>query len=197
VAHLASVDVAALAARVRAARPGLGPVRLVCIDGPAGSGKTTLAAALAERLGTGAEGLGAGAAVVHLDDLYQGWAGLSGVWARAEAQVLGPLEAGRPGRWQRYDWGTDRFAEWPDLPVPRYLVLEGCGSAPRAVDGRAALVVFVEAPDDVRLARGLARDGERLRTHWLAWMDEEAAEFARERTRERADVVVDGTADRG
>ena len=53
---------------VRAAgiRPRLGGVRVIAIDGPAGSGKTTLGDALAER----------GAAVLHLDDLYDGWSGL-------------------------------------------------------------------------------------------------------------------------
>ena len=38
---------AALAERVRAAPPRLGGTRLVCVDGPAGSGKTTFAARLA------------------------------------------------------------------------------------------------------------------------------------------------------
>ncbi len=180
-------DLPTLVARVCAAAPALGTVRLVCVDGPAGSGKSTLAAALAA-------GLGEGAAVVHLDDLYEGWAGLAGVWNRVEAQLLGPLEAGRPARYQRYDWVAGRFADWVDVPVPEVLVLEGCGSAPRAVDGRAVLRVFVEAPADVRLARGLARDGDDMRDHWLAWMAEEEAEFAREDTRARADVAVDGTA---
>ncbi|GEN79186.1 uridine kinase family protein [Actinotalea fermentans] len=180
-------DVGALAARAREAVPRLGPVRLVCVDGAAGSGKSTLAAALAACLGHGC-------AVAHLDDLYEGWSGLAGVWDRVEAQLLAPLAQGAPARYQRYDWLAGAFAEWVDVPVPGVLVLEGCGSAPRAVDDRAVLRIFVEAPDDVRLARGLARDGESQRGHWLAWMREEAAEFAREGTRARADVVVDGTA---
>ncbi len=180
-------DVAALAAHVRDAAPCLGTVRLVCVDGPAGSGKSTLAAALAARIGEGA-------VVVHLDDLYEGWAGLGGVWDRVEEQVLGRLETGAPARYQRYDWVEGRFAEWVDVPVPEVLVLEGCGSAPRAVDGRAVLRVFVEAPPEVRLARGLERDGDGMRDHWVAWMAEEAAEHTREDTRARADVVVDGTA---
>lgn len=163
----------------------------MCIDGPAGSGKSTLAGSLADRISR--EGRTA-CAVVHMDDLYEGWAGLGGVWARVEEQVLRPLAEGLPARYRRYDWPTDRFAEWVEVTVPGVLVLEGCGSAPRAVDGRAALRLFVEAPEDVRLARGLARDGEAQRDHWLAWMREETAEFAREATRARAHAVVDGTA---
>lgn len=173
-----------LVERVRSAPARLGTVRLVCVDGPAGAGKSTLAARLAEHLG---------AAVLHLDDLYEGWSGLDRVWDRLEAQVLAPLAAGRTGRYQRYDWVAGAFAEWHDLPVPPVLVVEGCGSAPLALAGRASLVILVDAPPDVRLARGLARDGDALRDHWLRWMDLEAVHFARERTRERADLVLDGT----
>ena len=55
------------------------------------------------------------------------------------------------------------------------------------------LLVWVDTPSDVRLARGLERDGEPMREHWLRWRVQEDAMFARHRTRERADVVVDGT----
>jgi uridine kinase len=171
-------------ARVRAARPRLGSVRLVVIDGPAGSGKTTLAAALAAALGTG----GAVVATVHLDDLYEGWSGLDGVWQRLAAWVLDPLSRGEPGRYRRYDWDLGAWAQWHDLPVPDVLVVEGCGAAPRDVDPLAVLRVWIEAPRAARLERGIARDGVELRDRWLEWMAGEAAHFARERTRERADV---------
>ena len=55
-------------------------------------------------------------------------------------------------------------------------------------------MIYVEAPDDLRLARGLARDGEEARAHWLGWMADELRLAERDRTRERADVVVDTTA---
>jgi uridine kinase len=180
-----------LVARVTGAPPRLGTVRLVCIDGPAGSGKTTLAGLLSAALASGSF---LTASVVHLDDMYEGWSGLDGVWDRLESQVLAPLGRGEPGRWQRYDWVAGALAEWHDLPVPDVLVLEGCGAAPRAVDDRAVLRLFVEAPPKVGLRRGLERDGEEMREEWVRWQMRETAYFACERTRERADVVVDGTA---
>lgn len=186
----AVVDLSRIAGRVLAGPACLGAVRLVCVDGPAGSGKTTLAAGVADavtRTGSAVE-------VVHMDDLYEGWDGLGRAWPRVETQVLEPLGRGVPGRWQRYDWVAGRFAEWHDLAVPDVLVLEGCGSAPRAVDGRATLLVWVEVPPDLRLRRGLTRDGEAMRDHWLAWSVAEQEHFAAERTRDRADVVVDGRA---
>ncbi|MCB7137837.1 uridine kinase family protein [Cellulosimicrobium marinum] len=157
--------------------------RLVVVDGPAGSGKTTLAARLGEALP---------AQVLHMDDLYEGWRGLEPAWSRLEEWVLGPLAAGRPGRYQRFDWDADAFAEWHDVPVAPFLVVEGCGSARREADDVAVLRVWVEAPDDLRLRRGLERDGEAQRDHWLAWMAAEREHFARHRTRERADVRLDG-----
>jgi len=179
---------ATIVERALAASPRLGPVRVVCVDGPAGSGKTTLAAGLAAR---GAE-RAASVGIVHLDDLYEGWTGLEGsLWPRLAAQVLEPLRRGRPGRFQRYDWVAGRFDDWVDVPVRDVLVLEGCGSARRAADAVAVLRVWVEAPDELRLARGLARDGAAARDSWLRWMADECAHFAAERTRERADVRLD------
>lgn len=177
-----------VAGRVLAGPARLGPVRLLAVDGPAGSGKTTFAARVADAVRTA----GARATVLGLDDLYDGWAGLDGtLWPRLRAQVLEPLRRGRAARYQRYDWAAGRLAGWVDLDVPDVLVLEGCGSARRAVDALATLTVWVEADDDVRLARGLARDGAHERSHWLAWMALERAHFAREGTRGRADVRLD------
>lgn len=177
-------SVASLAAEVRARPARLGDVRLVCVDGPAGSGKTSLATRLAGVLD---------GAVVHLDDLYEGWAGLDGVEPRLLSQVLDPVAEGGTARYRRYDWLSGELTDWVEVPAAAVLVVEGCGSAARAVRRCASLVVWVEAPADVRLERGLSRDGEDLRDEWLRWMGRESVHFAREGTRESADVVVDGT----
>jgi hypothetical protein len=52
------------------------------------------------------------------------------------------------------------------------------------------VLVWVEAGSGVRLDRGVARDGQAMRDHWIAWREAEEALFAREGTRERADVTV-------
>jgi uridine kinase len=173
--------------RIRAAAPRLGSTRLVCVDGPAGSGKTTLAGRLADALGPGT-------AVLHMDDLYAGWT-LVGGFARLAAGVLRPLSEGRPGAYRRYDWTAGRFESRPTaVPVPEVLVVEGCGSCPRAVDPWVVLRIWVQAPEPVRLARGLARDGAALEPQWRRWQEGEARMFAAEDTRGRADLDVDGAA---
>jgi uridine kinase len=182
------LDTASLADLVRAAPPRLGGVRLVVVDGPAGSGKSTVATGLAEALGDGTP-------VVSMDDLYDGWTGLGDdVWRRLRVQVLEPLAAGRPGRYRVYDWAAARFAGWRDVPVAPVLVVEGVGAAARAVDDVASVRVWVEAPAALRMRRGLDRDGEHLRDEWLAWTERETAHFASDGTAERADVLVDGGA---
>ncbi len=163
--------------------PALGEGHLICVDGPAGSGKTTLAAALAD--------LG-GARVVHMDDLYPGWSGLSEVDAQL-ADLLVPLGVGAAGAYRRYDWVAGRFAETVTVEPAPLLVLEGVGSGAARFAGLVSVLVWVEAPHDLRMRRGLERDGDAFAPHWEQWAADEVALFARERTRERADVVVDGT----
>ncbi len=178
-----SADVVArIAAQVEARRPGLGGMRLVCVDGPAGSGKTTLAGQLAASLP---------AQVVHMDDLYEGWTGVRAGVDRLHEWVLAPLAAGVAGRYRRYDWELGRYAERHAVPVADSLVVEGCGSACQGVDQYEPLIVWVEADDDLRLQRGLERDGEGEREHWLGFMAAEQEMYARERTRERAHVRLD------
>ncbi len=173
-----------LAARAAAAPPSLGHTRLVCVDGPSGSGKTVLAERLAAGLG--------GCPVVHMDDLYPGWDGLAAAVPLLVAQIMEPLAAGRAATYRRYDWDAGGYAEEHTVPAADALVVEGVGCGARNPAAYACLLVWVEAPHAVRLARGLARDGEAYRPHWQRWAVQEEALFADERTRERADVRVDG-----
>ncbi len=175
---------AALVVRVAAARPPtLGRGRLVCVDGPAGSGKTTLADAIA--------GL-TGATVVHMDDLYAGWHGLSDSPGQLET-ILRPLAAGRTGSYRRYDWHEERFAETVEVPPTPWLVVEGVGSGSPDHAALITALAWVTAPEDLRLRRGLERDGAAMEQHWRRWMRDEATLFAQRRTAEWADVLVDGT----
>ena len=63
---------------------------------------------------------------------------------------------------------------------------------PAAAGDRLAYAVWVEAPAQLRLERGLERDGRDSRPLWDAWMAEEDAHFAQDGTRARCDLVVDG-----
>lgn len=164
-----------------------GRCRVVAVDGPAGSGKTTLAAAVAAE----ARARGHEVAVVHMDDLYDGWGGVLTV-GRQVRDLLRSLHRTGSAGYRRYDWHREEYAEQRTVALPDVLVLEGVGCSDPGSDELVALRVWVEAPRDVRLARGLRRDGDDLREQWLGFMADEELVHRRDRTRRRADVVVDG-----
>ena len=169
---------------VEARPPTLGDGRLLCVDGPAGSGKTTLAGAVAARRPE--------ARVIHMDDLYDGWDGLPRVTAPL-AGLLRPLARGEAGSYRRYDWYAGRFAETVTVPPGPLLVLEGVGSGSRAHADLITVLAWVQVAPDLRLRRGLERDGIALADRWRQWTLDEDLLFRREGTAERADLLVDGT----
>jgi uridine kinase len=178
-----------LAEAIAGAPARLGPVRAVAVDGPAGSGKTTFAA----RLATALRDRSTTVAEVHVDDLLEGWDGLAGFWPRLESGVLAPLRRGEPGRYRPYDWARHEFADASrPVPVPDVLLVEGVGSGRLESRPDLTLLVWVEAPEPLRLSRGVARDGPAVRDEWVRWMASERAHFAENDTRTHADLRVDG-----
>ena len=126
-----------------------------------------------------------------MDDLYPGWSGLPEVDAQLD-DLLRPLAEDRPGSYRRYDWVAGEFAERVVVDPAPLLVLEGVGCGASRFADLVTVLVWVEAPDDLRMERGIARDGDAFAPHWEQWAVDEAEVFARERTRERADVRIDG-----
>ncbi|MGV1008867.1 MAG: hypothetical protein ACOYBY_09700 [Dermatophilaceae bacterium] len=166
------------------AEPRCGTTVVLAVDGPSGSGKTTLAALTADLLA---------APVVHMDDLYPGWDGLAEGVRRVTELVLEPLSRGERAAYRRWDWTR---GEWGDTllvgPCP-VLILEGCGSSVLPAGRYAGVRVWVQADRAVRMRRGLARDGEAFRPHWLRWAGQEDVLFAADRTSQLADLVIDTT----
>jgi uridine kinase len=157
---------------------------VIAIDGRSGSGKTSLAAGLAAELG---------APVVTLEDLYGGWDGLERGIGLLVSEVLEPLAAGLAARVPKYDWLAGAWAAPWVLEPPEVLIVEGVGAGARRAAAYASLLIWVEAAESVRKQRALDRDGQAFAPHWDMWAAQEDAVFGRERTAERADIVVDGT----
>ena len=72
------------------------------------------------------------------------------------------------------------------------MIVEGISCTRSAVSAWFAYRIWVETPEEVRLQRGIERDGESHRRLWLDWLAIEREFFARDKTRFRADLVVPG-----
>ncbi|WP_127129230.1 dephospho-CoA kinase [Georgenia sp. SYP-B2076] len=189
---------AAVAALVRTALTGRaapGPL-VVGIDGRSGSGKSDLAGEVVDRLRALPDLAGPGAvALLALEDAYRGWYGLGvGVGAVA-AGVLEPLSRGLPGTVRRFDWGAGELdgpltVPAPGAPLPRVLVLEGCGAGSAACAPFVDVLVWLDAPEAERRRRAMARDDGAWADLWDAWSAQEQALLDARDARAAADLVV-------
>lgn len=174
---------AELAAAIRART---GPVRIVGIDGCGGAGKTTFAARLSRALGD--------PPIVHTDD-FATHDEMTEWWPCMLRDVVEPLLRGAAASYRPYDWVKRSPAATITTVEPADIVLiEGVGAMRKAWRDLLTLRVWVDCPRDLRLARGIARDGEQLREFWRQWMAAEDTYVATEQPYRHADVIVDGAA---
>ena len=169
---------------IRALRPVGRRTALVAIDGYGGSGKSTLAQRIVAALPN--------VTVVRTDGFAKpnvpGWD-----WLRMKKQVLDPINRDELGRYQRHDWPTDRLAEWHDVPVGGFVIVEGVSSMRTELGRYWDLSIWVTCSYAIRLARGIERDGEAKRSQWESvWMPEEDRYVQEQKPELRADVILDG-----
>lgn len=186
---LPGATLAAVQRLLHATPARLGAARLLCVDGPAGSGKTSAAAVLETHLGA----TGADVRVLHMDDHYDGWEGLGGAPLRV-ADLLERLASGRSGTYRPYDWYAGAFGAEvavPALTADSVVVLEGVGAGAAQVAPFRSALVWVEAPPALRLRRAIERDGAHLEDELRAWARREALHFDAHGTRAAADLRLD------
>ncbi|MFE9769675.1 uridine kinase [Streptomyces sp. NPDC005808] len=170
-----------LVSQLRRLPPSCGPVRMVGVDGHAGSGKTTFAGRLAAELG--------GAPVLHLDDIatheeFFDWTG------RLLGQVVEPLRHGETALYAPYDWTARAFGPFRELPPAPVVLLEGVGAGRRALRPYLARLLWMELPKEEAWSRGRRRDGEAQGEFWIDWVSAERRHFAEDPSRPFADLLV-------
>lgn len=177
--YRAAMDARPVLDRISACEPSR-PFVLVGIGGRGGSGKTTLAAAIP------------GAQVVATDEF---WNGEEFELTRLAREVLEPLLRGDEARYRAFDWAARRTAPSERVVRPSgIVVVEGVCALHRMFRDSYDVRVWVEAPREVRLARGVARDGEEARATWNdVWMPSEDRYVERDDPIPSAHLVVDGS----
>jgi uridine kinase len=178
-----AAELSRIVTELLAAPPRAGGTRVLAIDGRSGAGKTTLTRAVRQALDPRP-------AVVHLDAIYPGWDGLAEGAQRLHEWVLAPLAEERPAGYRRYDWERGEYRGWLRLRAEPVLIVEGVGVGSLSCAPYLSLLVYLDAPEPVRYARAMARDGDTYRPHWQRWADQERALLAGDDVRGRADVVL-------
>jgi uridine kinase len=171
---------------------------LVGIDGCGGSGKSTIASKV--------KGNNSDITIVHMDDFYRPSSeiikdqptikpvGADFNWQRLLNQVIEPLTQDKEGFYQRYDWETDSLAEWYTISFGGIVVIEGVYSIRKELADKYDFKIWVDCPREIRLSRGLERDGENARDLWVNnWMISEDIYVEEHKPFERADLIINGT----
>jgi uridine kinase len=179
------------------------PTVLVGIDGRGGSGKTTLAGALAEAI----RSAGRPTAIVHFDDFFfpsserpTGMPETKPIggdfdWRRLRDEVLLPLLENRLAFYTRYDWVLDALAEMHEVKPNGIAIVEGVYCTRRELADMYDIRVWVECPADIRLARGIRRDGETARSRWdLDWIPCEERYVRKHEPTKTAHFTIQGDA---
>lgn len=171
---------------------------LIGIDGCGGSGKSTLAKQLKNSCSA--------VTLVQMDDFYlpssqrvdvhpkEKPIGADFDWDRLLKEVLEPLSRNEEGCYQRYDWEKDDLAEWHTVRVGGIVVIEGVYSLRDELVDKYDYTIWVDCPRDMRLSRGIERDGEDARDTWENdWMISEDLYVKEQNPLSKADLVVNGT----
>ena len=159
---------------------------LIAIDGPAGAGKTTLAAQFFDEYSTSKT-----VALIHMDDLYNGW--VNALDDRLTSRLTGIVEAfATHSRFSipTFNWATMRFDLSQTVDPSDILIIEGVGAAQKIVRDAGATVYWLDIEPDVGLARVLERDGYEIESQMHQWQLDQDAHFLRDETRANANHIL-------
>ena len=164
---------------------------LIAIDGSCTSGKTTLAAKLAERCDCN---------VFHMDDFFLrpeqrtperlAQPGGNVDYERFRQEVLEPLQTGKPFSYRPYDCNTGSLKDPVKVLPKRINIIEGTYSCHPYFGDPYGLRVFLKVSDEVRKQRILLRPAflhQRVFTQWIPMEQQYFACFAIE---DSSDIIA-------
>jgi len=170
--------------------------RLIAIDGGGGAGKSTFATHLQKEI--------AGSFIVKIDDFYRPPQLRVPVlsteiinpnmdWDRLRSLVLEAVINNQDISYQLYDFEAGTLSgEVVHVPHDATIIVEGVWSMQEAFKDFYDYCIWLEAPTETRMERGVLRDGEAMRQVWeqeFVPIDERYREAQKPQL--RANCVVD------
>lgn len=159
---------------------------LIAIDGPAGAGKTTLAAQFYRDFSHEKS-----VSVIHMDDLYSGWINAldEGLTSRL-AVIVREYNAHRSFTIAIFNWLTMAFDSTLTIEPTDILIIEGVGAAQKIVRDAGAITYWLDIEPALGLKRVLQRDGFEIENQMRQWQIDQEAYFASDLTRIHADYIL-------
>jgi uridine kinase len=159
---------------------------LIAIDGPAGAGKTTLAAKLQLDLSKEKS-----LTVIHMDDLYAGWENpLSVDLTKILAKIVEAFSACLQHTVPIYNWANKSFDSSLTYEPTDILIIEGVGAGQKVVRDAGATLYWLDIEPEIGLARVLKRDGFEIETQMRQWQIDQEKHFESDATRTFADYLL-------
>ena len=170
---------------------------VLALDGRCGSGKTTMAAALARQFPA--------SITLHTDDFYlpptdrvHGWEKIPCAnmdLARLRDEVLVPACAGQPVPYRAYSCREGAYLPVQQLAAQPLVILEGSYSHHPLLAPYEDFRVFMTCSDAEQTRRLQAREGDRYPDFAARWIPLEEAYFTQHNIEDAADFVMNTTAD--
>ena len=163
-----------------------GQTKIVVIDGPAGSGKTTLAKSLSR--------LFEKCPIIHMDEIYEGWenALLQKTSNDLTDWIINPLLESKTIEFIKYDWNLEKRIEKVVINLTNVLIIEGVGSSSFDISKHACLKLWIEVDKDTGINRVLTRDGQQIQEQMKKWQSQESKFFIENNSKENSDIWIDG-----
>jgi uridine kinase len=169
---------------------------IIGIDGLGGCGKSTLSKELLV--------IAKNTEIVHMDDFYKTEnmrkeldinyeIGCFFDWRKLEREVLIPFSNNIEITFQKYDWPSDSLKNWQNISNGSNLIVEGVYSTRKELSKYYDYKIWIDCPPEIRLARGIERDGIEIKEYWQnVWMKQEDEYLEKHKSFLEADLIILG-----